>query len=126
VIGSPSPRVDPAAAVEIRLIGAPEAAEEAAGRLPALFAFQRWSGPHPSRKTPGQVRYYLTGRLRQAADGSALAGQVDRLERKCARLRAALELLTCCEHGLGLDCPDCEPVPDLVRQALENQAVRRP
>ncbi len=68
MIGSPPPRVDPAAAVEIRLIGAPEVVEEAAYRLLALFAFQRWSGPHPSRKTPGQVRYYLTGRLLHPID----------------------------------------------------------
>ena len=119
--GSP-PRVDPAAAVEIRLIGASEVAEQAADRLLALFAFQRWSGPHPSRKTPGQVRFYLTGRLPDKP--SALAPQVERLEREIARLRAALELLTACQHGQGLDCPACEPVPDLVRQALAGEAVR--
>ncbi len=110
--------------MEVRLIGVPEAAGEAADRLLALFAFQRWSGPHPSRKTAGQVRYYLTGRPLDA-ESPALAGEVERLERQVARLRAALELLTFCEHGLGLDCPACEPVPDLVRQALAGGAVRR-
>jgi hypothetical protein len=121
--GSPPPRVDPAATLEIRLIGAPEIAEQAADRLLALFAFQRWSGPHPSRKTPGLVRFYLTGRL-HPTDTPALAGEVERLEREVTALRAALELLTSCQHGQGLDCPECEPVPDLVRQALEAEAVR--
>src|SRR6266511_3253731 len=76
-----------------------------------------------ARKSPGLVRFYLTGRLRHA-DTPASAGQVERLEREAARLRAALELLTACQHGQGLDCPNCEPVPDLVRQTLEREAVR--
>jgi hypothetical protein len=123
MIASLPPRVDPTAALEIRLIGAPELAAQAALRLLALFALQRWSGPHPSRKTPDLVRYYLTGRL-LPDQPPARVGEVERLECQVARLRAALELLTFCEHGQGLDCPACEPVPDLVRQALEGEAVR--
>src|SRR6266511_4381632 len=80
-------------------------------------------GRYPSRKTQGLARYYLTGRLRQAAP-PALPGELERLKREVAALRAALELLTTCQHGHGLDCPRCEPVPDLVRQALAGEAVR--
>jgi hypothetical protein len=110
--------------LEVRLIGAPEIAEEAAACVGELLDLDRLQGPYPSRKSPGQVRYYLTGRLRSPADPPALASGVDRLDRQAARLRGALELLTACDHGQGLDCPWCEPVPDLVRQALEDEAVR--
>src|SRR6266545_4315065 len=47
-----------------------------------------------------------------------------RLQAEEAALRAALEHLTSCDHGQGLDCPRCEPVPDLVRRALEGAAGR--
>jgi len=109
--------------LDVRVISAPEVAETAVARVGELLDLDRLHGPYPSRKTPGLVRFYLTGRLRQAA-APALAGEVDRLEREVARLRAALELLTACQHRQGLDCPDCEPVPDLVRQALQGEAVR--
>ena len=56
--------------VEFRLIGAPEAAGEAAARLGELFALDRCSGPYPSRKDPGLVRFYLAGRLRPATAGT--------------------------------------------------------
>jgi hypothetical protein len=102
--------------LDIRVIGAPEVAETAAARVGELLDVDRVHGPYPSRKSPGLVRFYLTGRLRPTAP-PARAGEVE-------RLRAALELLTACEHGQGLDCQQCEPVPDLVRQALEDQAVR--
>jgi hypothetical protein len=46
------------------------------------------------------------------------------LQAEAATLRAALEYLTSCDHGKGLDCPDCEPVPDLARKALEGAAGR--
>ena len=111
--------------LELRIIGAPEVAGQAVARLEHLVDLDRQTGPYPSRKTPGRVLYYLTGQLRTAAV-PVLAGEVDRLEREVARLRAALELLTTCEHGQGLDCPDCEPAPDLVRQALVGEAVSRP
>jgi hypothetical protein len=88
-----------------------------------LLDLERQDGPYPTRKSPGLVRFYLTGRLRPA-DTPAPAGEVERLELQVARLRAALELLTACQHGQGLDCPDWEPVPDLVRQALAGEAVR--
>jgi hypothetical protein len=109
--------------LDVRLIGAPEVADQAVARLGELLDLDRVHGPYPSRKTPGLVRFYLTGQLRHA-DTPAPAGQVERLERQAARLRAALELLTACDHGQGLDCPACEPVPDLVRQALSGEAVR--
>jgi hypothetical protein len=109
--------------LDVRLIGAPEVAETAVARVGELLDLDRLHGPYPSRKTPGLVRFYLTGRLRRT-ESPALAGEVDRLELQVARLRAALELLTACQHGQGLDCPHCEPVPDLVRQTLEGEAVR--
>jgi hypothetical protein len=109
--------------LDVRVIGAPEVADQAIARLRELLDLDRLHGPYPSRKTPGLARFYLTGRLRHA-DTPAPAGEVERLEREVARLRAALELLTACEHGQGLDCPHCDPVPDLVRQALTGEAVR--
>ena len=109
--------------LDVRLIGAPDVAEMAVARVGELLDLDRLHGPYPSSKSPGLVRFYLTGRLRHA-DTPASAGQVERLEREAARLRAALELLTACQHGQGLDCPNCEPVPDLVRQTLEREAVR--
>jgi hypothetical protein len=50
--------------LELRIIGAPEVASQAVARLEDLLDLDRASGPRPSRKTPGLVRYYLTGRLR--------------------------------------------------------------
>jgi hypothetical protein len=108
--------------LEVRVIGAPDLAAQAVARLGGLLDLDRQHGPSPSGKTPGLVRYYLTGRLRHA-DPPPRAGEVERLEGEVARLRAALGLLTACDHGRGLDCPDCEPVPDLVRHALSGQAV---
>jgi hypothetical protein len=109
--------------LNVRLIGAPEVAETAVARVGELLDLDRLHGPYPSRKSPGLVRFYLTGRL-HPTDTTAPAGEVKRLEREAARLRAALEELTACQHGQDLDCPDCEPVPDLVRQALAGEAVR--
>ncbi len=109
--------------LDVRLIGAPEVAETAVARVGELLDVDRLHGPYPFRKSPDLVRFYLTGRLRHA-DPPALAGEVEQLELQAGRLRAALELLTACEHGQGLDCPACEPVPELVRQALEGEAVR--
>jgi len=109
--------------LDVRVIGAPEVAETAVARVGELLDLDRLHGPYPSRKTQGLARYYLTGRLRQAAP-PALPGELERLKREVAVLRAALELLTTCQHGHGLDCPRCEPVPDLVRQALAGEAVR--
>jgi hypothetical protein len=110
--------------LDVRLIGAPEVAETAVAQVGELLDVDRLHGPYPSRKSPGLVRFYLTGRLCSPADPATLAGELERLDRQASRLRAALELLTACDHGRGLDCPDCEPVPDLVRQALEGEAVR--
>ena len=110
--------------LDVRLIGAPDVAEMAVARVGELLDLDRLHGPYPSSKSPGLVRFYLTGRLRPPTDPQALAGEVERLDCQAARLRAALELLTACPHGQGLDCPACEPVPDLVRQALEGEAVR--
>jgi hypothetical protein len=109
--------------LDVRLIGAPEVAELAVARVGELLDLDCLHGPYPSRKTPGLVRFYLAGQLRPTAM-PVQAGELERLEREAGRLRAALELLTACEHGQGLDCPACEPVPDLVRQALEGEAVR--
>ncbi len=109
--------------LDVRVIGAPEVADQAIARLRELLDLDRLHGPCPSRKSPGLARFYLTGRLRHT-ESPAPAGEVERLEREASRLRAALELLTACQHGQGLDCPACEPVPDLVRQALQGEVVR--
>jgi len=52
--------------LEIRVIGAPEVAEQAVTRLAELLDLDRKSSPRPSRKSPELVLYYLTGRLRSA------------------------------------------------------------
>ena len=109
--------------LDVRVIGTSEVAETAVALVGELLDLDRRRGPYPSRKSPALVWFYLTGRLRHP-DTPTLASEVERLERQCGRLRAALELLTACEHGQGLDCPNCEPVPDLVRQTLEGKAVR--
>jgi hypothetical protein len=109
--------------LDVRLIGAPEVAETAVARVGELMDLDRLHGPYPSRKSPDLVRFYLTGRLHSHCP-PALAPEVERLECQVNQLRAALELLTACHHGQGLDCPTCEPVPDLVRQALSREAVR--
>jgi hypothetical protein len=111
--------------LDVRVIAAPDLAAQAVARLDGLLGLDRQHGPFPSRKTPGLVRYYLTGRLRPT-EPPARTDEVERLEGQVARLRVALELLTACDHGRGLDCPDCEPVPDLVRHALSGEAVSRP
>jgi hypothetical protein len=49
--------------LDIRVIGAPEVAEQAVTRLAVLLAVDRCTGPYPSRKIPGLVRFYLSGRL---------------------------------------------------------------
>jgi hypothetical protein len=56
--------------LRLRVIGAPQPAAQAAQRLAALLTLDRQHGPHPARKHPGQVRYYLTGRLRPPTAGS--------------------------------------------------------
>jgi hypothetical protein len=111
--------------LDVRVIGAPEVAGQAVTRLGGLLDLDRQRGPYPSRTTPGLVRFYLTGRLGHA-DPPPPGRELERLAGEVARLRAALELLVACDHGRGLDCPDCEPVPDLVRQALSGQAVSPP
>jgi hypothetical protein len=55
--------------LDVRLIGAPQVAEQAVTRLAELLDLDRRNGPYPSRKAAGLVRYYLTGRL--LADGAA-------------------------------------------------------
>jgi hypothetical protein len=57
--------------LRLRVIGAPQPAAQAAQRLAELLTLDRQHGPHPGRKQPGQVRYYLTGRLRPSPPGSA-------------------------------------------------------
>ena len=55
--------------LDVRLIGAPQVAEQAVTRLAELLDVDRRNGPYPSRKAAGLVRYYLIGRL--LADGAA-------------------------------------------------------
>jgi hypothetical protein len=60
--------------LELRVIAAPHTAAQAVARLAELVALDRQRGPYPSRKTPGLVRYYLTGRL-HPTDTTANAGR---------------------------------------------------
>jgi hypothetical protein len=53
--------------LDVRVIGAPEVAEQAVTRLGELLELDRQHGPRPSRKAPGLVLYYLIGRLRPAS-----------------------------------------------------------
>jgi hypothetical protein len=64
--------------LEIRVIGAPEVAEQAVTRLAELLDLDRESGPRPSRKSPGLVLYYLTGKLRPTDTRAARRGGVAR------------------------------------------------
>jgi hypothetical protein len=57
--------------LELRVIAAPRTAAQAVARLAELVALDRQSGPYPSRKTPGLVLYYLTGRLQPPHAGGA-------------------------------------------------------
>jgi hypothetical protein len=52
--------------LDVRVVGAPEVAEQAVNRLAGLLDLDRQRGPYPSRNTPGLVRFYLTGRLKPA------------------------------------------------------------
>src|SRR6266511_1508319 len=61
--------------LEIRVISAAEVAEQAATRFAELLDVDRCTGPYPSRKTPGLVRYYLTGQLRPTDTGTARDGR---------------------------------------------------
>jgi hypothetical protein len=61
--------------LEIRVIGAPEVAALAVARLADLLELDRQPGPYPSRKTPGLVRFYLTGRLHAVGAGGAAGGE---------------------------------------------------
>jgi hypothetical protein len=56
--------------LRLRVIGASRLAAHATGRLAEVFALDRCDGPHPARKQPGQVRYYLAGRLRPPTAGA--------------------------------------------------------
>jgi hypothetical protein len=60
--------------LELRVIGAPQAAAQAVTRLAELVVIDRQTGPYPSRKTPGLVLYYLTGRLPPTDADAAAAG----------------------------------------------------
>ena len=50
--------------LELRVIGAPWIASQAVAQLGQVLELDHHSGPYPSRKTPGLVLFYLTGRLR--------------------------------------------------------------
>src|SRR6266536_4499835 len=75
--------------VDVRVIGAPEAALLAAAALAALLQVDRSHGPYPSRKDPGLVRWYLTGRLDPAA-GTAGCERAEWLGEALERLRGQL------------------------------------
>ncbi len=56
--------------LDLRVIATPQAAEQAVTRLAELLELDRSHGPYPAR-SPGLVRYYLTGRLRPTDGGEA-------------------------------------------------------
>jgi hypothetical protein len=96
--------------VELRLIGAPKAAGEAAARLGELFALDRRSGPYPSRKTSGLVRFYLAGRLRPATAPAPLAAGVR-------------DLLAAVREALSIPYPATVGDHDRYREVLEERAT---
>ena len=57
--------------LDVRVIAGPEAAEQAVARLAELLEIDRAHGPYHSRRSPGLVRYYLTGRLRPTEGGGS-------------------------------------------------------
>ena len=59
--------------LEVRVVGTFTVADQAATRLADVLEVDRVSGPRRSRKTPGLVLFYLTGRLRPAASAAAAA-----------------------------------------------------
>jgi hypothetical protein len=69
--------------LHVRVIGTPTATTQAVFRLQELFEVDRQHGPYPSRRDPGQVRYYLTARLRPRWVDQAPLAQVE--DRKAAR-----------------------------------------
>jgi hypothetical protein len=74
--------------VDVRVIGAPEVAEQAVTRLAELLDLDRQGGPYPSRKTPELVRFYLTGRLTPADAGEPVRAPLAEIE----DLKAARDL----------------------------------
>jgi hypothetical protein len=67
--------------LDVRVIGAPGVAEQAVTRFAELLDVDRCTGPYPSRKAPGLVRFYLSGRLhpvRAAATPHAADTPADR------------------------------------------------
>jgi hypothetical protein len=61
--------------LELRVIAAPHTAAQAVARLAELVALEQRSGSYPSRKTPGLVLYYLTGRLHPTAAAAGRGGE---------------------------------------------------
>jgi len=57
--------------LDVRVIGTPAVAERAVARFAELLDVDRRTGPYPSRKTPGLVRFYLSGRLRPGPAAAA-------------------------------------------------------
>jgi hypothetical protein len=66
-MSAPTPAAGSSDLAEVRVIAAPTVAEQAVTRLAESFDLDRVSGPRPSRKSPGLVLYYLTGRVRPAS-----------------------------------------------------------
>ena len=64
---APLPVAGPDELLDVRVTGTPAVAVQALARLRGLFATCRYRGPFPLRRTPGLVRFYLTGRLDPAA-----------------------------------------------------------
>jgi hypothetical protein len=59
--------------LDIRIIGAPEVAGQVLTRLTELLDVDRCTGPYPSRRIPGLVHFYLSGRLRPIPAATAHA-----------------------------------------------------
>ncbi len=71
--------------LEVRVIAAPPTATQAVTRLAELVALDRQTGPYPSRKTPGLVLYYLTGRLRPGTAAAGCASSIPATKRTAAQ-----------------------------------------
>jgi hypothetical protein len=61
--------------LELRVIAAPDVASQAVARLGELVKLDRQTDPYPSRKTPGLVLYYLTGRLHPTPAAAGTGGE---------------------------------------------------
>ena len=89
--------------LDVRVIGAPQVAEQAATRLAELLDLDRRNGPYPSRKCPELVRFYLTGRLRPAPAGATAGAPLAEIENLKAARDLGAELAAITGHWAAME-----------------------